>query len=71
MQDSKIDLKYMYIKMLEKTLHFFNVDLVGDSPTLDIPRFHKIHKNATVPETLFNLQPATFIEKIRRHKNFL
>ena len=32
-QDSKINLKWMDTKMLEKTVHFFNVDLVEDIPT--------------------------------------
>ena len=32
-QNSKIDLKYMNTKMLEKALHFFNVDLAEDIHT--------------------------------------
>ena len=32
-QDSKINLKWMNTKMLEKTVRFFNMDLVEDIPT--------------------------------------
>ena len=32
-QDSKINLKWMNTKMLEKTVHFFNVDLEEDTST--------------------------------------
>ena len=32
-QDSKINLKWMNTKMLEKTVHFFNVDLAEDNST--------------------------------------
>ena len=33
MQDSKINLNCINSKMLEKTVYFFNVDLVDDIPT--------------------------------------
>ena len=37
-QDSKINLKRMNTKMLEKTVHFFNVDLAEDIPTPGYPQ---------------------------------
>ena len=38
-QDSKINLKWINTKMLEKTVHFLNVDLAEDILRSDIPRF--------------------------------
>ena len=38
-QDSKINLKWINTKMLEKTAHFFNVDIVEDTVRKDIPRY--------------------------------
>ena len=38
-QDSKINLKWINTKILEKTVHFFNVDLAEDILHRDIPRF--------------------------------
>ena len=40
-QNSKINLKWMNTKMLEKTVHFFNVDLVEDIPRQGYPRYEK------------------------------
>ena len=40
-QDSKINLKWMSAKMLVKAVHFFNMDLVGDTLRRDIPRYQK------------------------------
>ena len=42
-QDSKINLKWMNTKMLEKTVHFFNVDLAEDIST---PGYLKISEAA-------------------------
>ena len=40
-QDSKIDLKLMSAKMLEKTVHFLSLDLAGDTLRKDMPRYQK------------------------------
>ena len=37
-QDSKINLNWMNIKMLEKNVHFFNVDLAEDISTQGYPK---------------------------------
>ena len=37
-QDSKINLKWMNTKMLEKTVHFFNVHLPEDISTQEYPK---------------------------------
>ena len=62
--------------MLEKTVHFFNVDLVEIFLSKDIPRYQKlqfahvllnisqnflkIQGNAPAPELFFFFQPTTF-----------
>ena len=40
-QDSKINLKWMNTKILEKTVHFFNVDLGKDTSTQGYPKISK------------------------------
>ena len=84
-QDSKIGLKWMSAEMLEKTVHFHNMDLAGDTPRRDIPsiRSNSLHmfcwivvlKNYAKFTVMhrwlfFNLQPATLSKKRRRHTYF-
>ena len=40
-QDSKINLKWMSAKMLEKTVHFLNMDLEGNTLRKYVPRYQK------------------------------
>ena len=62
-QDSKINLKRISAKMLEKTVQFLNMDLARDTLRRDIPRYQDI-------ESFFNLQSATLLKKRRRHTYF-
>ena len=41
-QDSKINLKWMNTKMLEKTVHFFNVDFAEDVSTQGYPKISEV-----------------------------
>ena len=75
---TKIDLKCMNTKILEKTVHFFNMDLADISLRKHILRYWKqqfahvlLHirseKSCKLPAThLFNLQPATLLKKRQR-----
>ena len=80
-QEWKINLKKMSPKMVEKTVHFLNVELAGGR---DIQRYQKqqfvhvllnswswklrkIHNNIPASESFFHLQPATLLKTGHRH----
>ena len=64
-QDSKINLKWMNSKMLEKTVHFFNVDFAENISTQGYPKISKMCYYIVV------LKNLTKLKGMHQHRSLL